>query len=267
MSVYSKAISDVKFRIPREILNVVFIQRHQQWREQPLSLDQQIMKEVIVPRVMVDCDLYGGTEAFVALWNLAYERTNDYTTVYRIPKERTNGRTISSVLNITFTDPTRLSSYAATTQCQATPMLLMGQSVLDALGPAPITSSAYVQLIAENTVMVRDSMIIPANSYLRCILDSDESMSHIQRRSYPAFSKLITYAVQAYIYNTYIIQMDIGELQGGHALGRFKEVVDSYADAEENYQTQLEEVIAKVMIMNDNTSFPRILRTMIGTQR
>jgi len=179
-----------------------------------------------------------------------------------------DGRSINSVLNITMTDPTRLSSYATTQLCQATPLLLMGQSVMDALGPIPITSTAYVQLIAENTIMVRDSIILPANSYLRCVLAMDEDLSHLQLRSYPAFSKLVEYAVKSYIFNQYIIQMDIAELQGGHNLGRFKEVVDSYSDAEENYQTYLKEVMQKVLFMNDlGESYKRTLKILIGTQR
>lgn len=267
MSAVSKAITDVKFRIPMEILHIVFIKRLQQYRQNPTSIDNQILTEVVRPRVMVDCNLIGGTEVFISLEGLPFERTNDYTSIYRIPKDRSNGRSINSVLNITFTDPTRLSSYAATTQCQATPMLLMAQSVLDALGPAPITSSAYVQLIGENVVMVRDSVLIPANSYMRCILSNDESMSHLQLRSYPVFSKAVEFAVKAYIYNAYIIQMDIGELQGGHNLGRIKEVIDGYADAEQNYQDYLREVMQKVEFMNDGESFKRLLRIMTGTQR
>lgn len=66
-------------------------------------------------------------------------------------------------------------------------MILMGQSVMDALGPIPITSTAYVQLIAENTVMIRDTIILPVNSYLMCILSQDDELSHLQLRNYPAF--------------------------------------------------------------------------------
>lgn len=268
MSAISKALSHIKFVIPHEVLQIVFINRLYKFNLNPISIDHSITTEVIRPRVLVDCNLIGGQEVFISLLGIPQYRTNDYTVVIKIPKDRTDGRSINSVLNITMTDPTRLSSYATTQLCQATPLLLMGQSVMDALGPIPITSTAYVQLIAENTIMVRDSIILPANSYLRCVLAMDEDLSHLQLRSYPAFSKLVEYAVKSYIFNQYIIQMDIAELQGGHNLGRFKEVVDSYSDAEENYQTYLKEVMQKVLFMNDlGESYKRTLKLLIGTQR
>lgn len=266
MSVISKALADIKFRIPREILNIVFIKRLQQWRYNPDSIDNQIMNEVIRPRVLVDCNLVGGIEVYIPFVGIPVERTNEYTAVYRFPKDRTQGKTINSVLSVSLTDPTRLAASAVTATCQATPAMLMAQSVLDAVSTIPITSTAYVQLIGENTVMVRDSLIIPANAYLRCILANDEQLSHIQLRSYPAFSKLIEFAVKAFIYNSYIIELDIGELQGGHNLGKIKEVIESYSDAEENYQDWLLNVIQKVSYMNDKESFTRLLKLMIRTQ-
>lgn len=267
MSAISNALSHVKYVIPREVLQTVFINRLYSYNLTPVSIDDSITTQIIKPRVLVDCNLIGGQEVYISLLGIRQERTNDYTVVIRIPKDRTDGRTINSVLNITMTDPTRLSSYATTQLCQATPLMLMGQSVMDALGPVPITSTAHVQLIAENTIMVRDSIILPANSYLRCMLSMDDELNHLQLRSYPAFNKLVEFAVKSYIFNNYIIQMDQAELQGGHNLGRFKEVVDSYSDAEENYQDHLKNTMQKVLYMNDNTTMPRLLKMLIGTQR
>lgn len=267
MSAINKALSHIKYVIPREILQVVFINRLYKYNVNPISIDESILSQVIRPRVLVDCNLIGGQEAYINLDGVPQERTNDYTVVFRIPKTVTDGRSINSVLNITMTDPTRLSSYAMTNQCQATPLMLMGQAVMDALGPTPITSTAYVQLIAENTVMVRDTFILPANCYLRCILAMDEDMNHIQLRSYPVISKLIEYAVKSYIYHKYIIEMDVAELQGGHNIGRFKEVIDSYADAEENYQDYLTNTVQKVLYMNDSSSYSRLLKLVISNNR
>lgn len=267
MSAISKALSHIKYVVPREILQVVFINRLFKYNINPISIDESIRNLVINPRVLVDCNLIGGQEAYIQLDGCPQERTNDYTVVFKIPKDRTDGRSINSVLNITMTDPTRLSSYSMSSQCQASPMMLMGQAVMDALGPTPITSTAYVQLIAENTVMCRDTMILPANCYLRCILAIDDDMSHIQMRSYPVISKLVEFAVKSFIYHTYIIQMDVGELQGGHNIGRFKEVIDSYADAEENYNDYLENTVQKVMFMNDATSFSRLIKLISGNNR
>jgi hypothetical protein len=267
MMAISKALDEVKFRIPRQILDKVFTQRNLRYRQTPPSLDEQILAAVIRPRVMVDCNLVGGTEAFIDLSGVQFERADDYTSVYRIPKSRTNGRSINSVLNITFSDPTKVSSYGVAAGQQNTMMMQVGSSVMDAHGSIPVTSTSTVQLIGENVVMVRDTVLLPANIYLRCILANDEQMSHIQLRSYPAFSNLVVLAVKAYIYNEYVIQLDIGELMGGMNIGRFKEIVDTYADANELYQEFLTTKWAKVSLMNDQSSYSRLLKTMIGGSR
>jgi hypothetical protein len=172
-----------------------------------------------------------------------------------------------SVLNITFSDPTKISSYGAVAGAQSSTMLHVGAAVMDAMGHIPVTSTARVQLIGENVVMVRDTAILPANIYLRCVMANDENFSHLQMKSYRNFADLVVLAVKAYVYNEYVIRMDMAELYGGQQLGRFKEVVDQYADAEELYQTYLTEKWQKVAFMNDQESHTRFLRTIIGGQR
>lgn len=267
MMAISKCLDEIKFRIPKPILDTVFAKRNKDWRQTNISIDESIMAEVIRPRVLVDCNLVGGTEALIELAGLRSERTNDYTSVYRIPKDRTQGRSIQSVLNITYSDPTKVSSYGIAAGQQNTTMMQSGSAVMDAMGTIPVTSTARVQLIGENVVMVRDTVILPANIYLRCVLANDENLSHLQLKSYRDFSNLVVYCVKAFIFNNYIIEMDIGQLHGGQNIGRFKEVVDGYADAEELYQTFLTEKWQKIAMMNDNESYTRLLRTMIGGQR
>lgn len=264
MGPLGKCVDEVKFRIPRAILEAVFIKRSERWRQAPASLDEHILNEVVRPRVLVDCNLVGGTEVFIPMEGLPIERQNDYTSVYRIPKDRTQGRSIMSVLNITFSDPTKVSSYGVAAGANQSIMLQAGQAVMDAMGSMPVTSTAYVQLIGENVVMVRDTVLLPANIYLRCLLENDSNMSHIQLKSYRDFSKLVELAVKAYIYNEYVITMDMGELYAGQQLGRFKEIIDNYADAEELYQTFLTERWEKVSLMNDREQHTRFLRLMMG---
>lgn len=264
MGPIGKAIDEVKFRIPRPILEAVFLKRSQRWRAAPASVDELIMQTVVRPRVMVDCNLVGGAEVFIGLDGCPVERSNDYTSVYRIPKERTQGRSIMSVLNITYTDPTRVSAYGVAAGTNQSIMQQVGQAVMDAHGSMPVTSTAYVQLIAENTVMVRDTVVLPANIYLRCVIANDENMNHLQLKSYRDFAKLVEHAVKAYIYNEYIIQMGMGELVGGQELGVFKEIVTGYADQEELYQTYLTERWQKVAFMNDRETWNRFLRTKMG---
>ena len=61
--------------------------------------------------------------------------------------------------------------------------------------------------------------------------------------------------------------MDIRQLMGGQQIGRFKDVIDQYADAEELYQTYMTEKWEKVALMNDQQAYTRLLRVMIGGNR
>lgn len=267
MNVIAKSIEDCKFKIPRQILEAVFIKRDHNWRQSQYNIDENIMATVVRPRILVDCNLVGGAEVFIPLEGIPNERINDYTSVYHIPKSKTQGRSILSVSNITFTDPTRMSSIGIGAVQGNTAMMRAGNAVVDAMGNIPVTSTARVQLIAENVVMVQDTIVLPANIYLRCTIANDENMSHIQPRSYLAVSKLVEFAVKAHIYNEMVIQMGQTQIFGGQDLGVFKEIVDSYSDANELYETHLKEVITKVQFMNDNTTYTRFLKMIIGGNR
>lgn len=261
------SIANVKRVIPMDILRTVFTPRVNGYRDDMIDLDETLLSVVVRPRVLVDCNLVGGREVYIPLDGLPVYRQNDYTSVYRIPKTKTQGSSIMSVLNITFSDPTKVSSYGVAAGDQNTFMLQGAQSVMDAMGSMPVTSTAYVQLIAENVVMVRDTVVLPANIYLRCVLANDENMSHIQMRSFPAFAKLVELSIKSYVFNQYIIPMDMGQLFGGMNIGRFKEIIDGWSDAEELYQTYLREKWTKIAMMNDREQWTRFMRLTMGGQR
>ncbi len=269
MNAIMNAIQDIKLTIPSQILDLVFGNREAFWKAAPESVDSRILSMVIRPRVLKDLNLVGGAEMLVSLQGVPCEIQpgNDYTMVYRIPKSRTNGRTIMSALNVTFSNPGAISTVNPYVDASSSQLLNVASQLLDSMGTIPITSTAYVQLIGENVVMVRDTTMLPTNIYLRCVVANDENLNHLQHKSYRPFSQLCQHAVKAYIYNNHIIPMDMAELQGGQALGRIKEIIDSYSDQEELYQTFLTEKMQKIMLMNDGETWMRMLRMQISGQR
>lgn len=270
MNPITKAVDEVKFRIPRDILKQIFQDKSYNWRSTPISIDEQILARVIRPRVLVDCNLVGGTEALISLDGADREVVDSYITIYRIPKDLTQNRSIMSVLSVAYMSSALgagvagLSNYKS---CSVTPTLVIGQAMMDAFGPIPQTSTARVTLIGENTVLIRDTIPPVGYGYLRCILANDENMSHIQMRSIPPFCKLVELAVKSFIYNEYIVPMDKGQLYGGQELGVFKQIIETYADSEELYQEFLREKWAAIAFMNDNESFTRFLKLNIGGNR
>ncbi len=266
MNPIQKAISDIKFKIPMDILNAAFITREFSHRPIPVSLDTMIRSKVIEARVNVDCNLVGGLEVAIPLGGIQPEYLDPYTAVYRIPKALTQNRVISRVISLSIGNGSVLGT---------TNMGLQGYSqILDAAAGVfasqaaiPIVSTAYLSLIAENTVLVTDQMAMPNTVHLRCYLENDADMSQLRSTTYHKYAKLVELAVKSYIYNQLTISIGQAQLSGGMELGRFREIVDSFADAEENYQTYLEEVWRRVSIMDDQMSRERHLRMILGGQR
>ena len=277
MSAINYALDQIKYRVPKAILEKTFINQSYGWRSTTrTNIDEQLTVNVIRGRVLVDCNLVGGTQAIVPLEGLPVDKPNDYTTVIHIPKSRTQQRSINSVLHVAFLSQSLNSSYAAANALGGNGnyasnenSALMGAAVaaMAAMDKIPVTSTANVQLIAENTIMIKDVISIPGNGYLRCILANDENLNHIQPRSYPAFAKLVEYATKAYIYNELIIQVDMGELQGGQNLGIFKTILESYSDAEENYQDYLRDKFEAILFQNDSESYRRLVKLTLGGHR
>lgn len=261
------ALADIKHQIPPRIMEAVFVKYSSHWRIAPTSIDDAITALIIRPRVLVMCNLVGGTEDIIPMSVAEHVRENDYTSIYRFPKVATQDRSIVSVLNITFADPVRANTFGMGSMCGSSTAMQAGQAVMNSHAAIPITSTARIQLIGENTVMVRDNIVLPANVFMRCILANDENMAHLQIRAYRPFIKLCVLAVKAYIFNEYILEMDVGELKAGQVLGRFKETIDRWEDAEEQFQDHLTNVMQRVLFMNDNETYQRHLKSMIGGYR
>ena len=104
MNPITKALSDISYRIPREILIEVFSPKSYFWRDQPINYEEQIRNMVIKSRVMVDCDLVGGTEVLISLYGVPSQTlsTDRLVTVYNIPKDKTQGRSITSVISLAY---------------------------------------------------------------------------------------------------------------------------------------------------------------------
>lgn len=270
MNIISKALNEVSYRIPREILKEVFTDKTYRWRDAPISIEEQITNKVIRPRVLVDCNLVGGTEAFIPLQGVEAELIDNFTTVYRISKDKTQGRSIMSVLSVSFTTQSIASAAGALSGIKpnsVTDVGLAGMAMADSFSNIPVTSTARVSLIGENTIMIKDTSPVISSAYIRCILGNDENLANMQMRTIPDFCRLVELAVKSFIFNDSIIKIGMAQLSGGQDLGKYKEIVESYADSEEMYTEFLRTVWAKISLMNDTASFTRLIKLQLGSMR
>lgn len=277
MNAIQKAIQEVKSTIPRRILEAAFLNRYRDWRHtDQTTIEHQIEQLVIRPRVIVDCDLAGGTQTNINLDGLPVMQLDISGWVVRIPKDRTQGRSIVTPIHVNYLSMaanyqsgvyTTSTDYDMSNPGENSALMRGASALVSSKEMIPIVSSANVRLIAENTVLVRERMFVTSAAQLLCILGNDDQMSNIAPSSYPYFSQLVKHAAKAYIYNTLIIDIGDAELQGGAALGVFKTVIDGYADSEQNYQDYLEQVWSKVAFMNDQDTYARLIKSVVGGYR
>lgn len=252
-----KAIAEAKFTIPLEILQRAFAPATHFGRATAMNLDSVIREKVIDARVRVDCDLVGGTQMDIPLRNLQPEQVplpagSPYTwaLIYRIPMVMTQNRTITRVMWIANTIAPISGTYSAASW-NGSALANAAMGVMQSQAPIPSSSTARVDLIATNTIMVADTNQWPTDAALRCYVENDRDMSLLPPGAYRHFAKLCGHAIKAYIYNTMIVQINSAELQNGQELGKFKEIVDGYADANELYETYLEDTWREVAAYSD----------------
>lgn len=276
MDIIRNATAEVKRRINKHILDKAFVKRDFTYRfTNQSNIDDQILNVVIRPRVLVDCNIVGGVSALIPLDGLPVDKPNNYITIIHIPKSRTNGKSIISVSNVNYYDLGVSGLYGGAagygynttlSSNENTAAMNSAMGIMASLDHIPITSTSDAFLIAENTIKITDVFTMPANAILRCVLENDEGLNNIQPRSYHDFFQLVEFAVKAYIYNELIVDLDMGELQGGQQLGIFKQIIEGYADAEQNYQDKLKAWRA-ISLMNDTPAFQRFIKLTIGANR
>lgn len=262
MNPIRKALDEILFSIPREILEQAFITPAMRQCGEVISLETRIREAVLDPRVLVDLDIRGGTEAFIPLDHPVTVRQSDpYTYVYHVPDEVVQNRPIVQPYSVHFGILGYQNAGMALNYSENVAGAEM-RKVLDAAMRTPPAQTSYLNLIAHNTVMVRYIYLPYATAFMRVRLGNDNALSQIRPQSFHEFAQLCILAVKAYIYNTMVIRIDQGQLSGGQMLGAFREKIMEYADADQMYQDALRRW-AKISVFNDPEARRRHLRTIL----
>lgn len=272
MNALTRAVATVRRKIPIEILRYAFVSPYQQWNNSPTSLDDQIMREVIRSRVLVDCDLVGGQEEFIRLTGLNFEKTPELMTVVHIPKDRTNGRSITQALHLSFQDyvanpNTLLTDLSTTGKCAISPFARASGALVSSFDNPANLGTSRLELIAENTILIKDPVVSALGGTLRCILSNDDELNNLSVRSFVAFCEMATLAVKSHIYNTTIVKIDEGVAQFGRNIGAYRQIIEGYADSEQQYIEFLTDRWQKIAFMNDRESYTRHIRGSLGGYR
>lgn len=252
------AVKRVQNVIPRVVLEAAFGQPslQRQWGDRefnpaiPVSIEARIISEVIDSRVRGDADLTGAKEIDLAMSQLEVNQFTSWTWVIYIPEEATGGCRVTQFLGIYIMQQDYLSNTNFPWMGQNS-LAHGAQGLVATYGSIPSISSENGHLIAPNTIEVRDMNVVRNGGMVRVKVDSDEAMSHLKPGTYSYWADLVLEATKAYVYRVLVIEMGRGELEAGYQLGVFKDVVDGYADAEQNYQDFLKATWRRVNQLND----------------
>lgn len=272
MNAITYAINNVRHMIPESVLQLAFSPQAitgfgSRWRgnQDAISIDASIRDKVVEGRVNIDCNLVGGTMVAVDLSHQPFDQFDMATRVFRIPYEATGGRRIVSVRTLNY-----LTYHGMPTHNygQSNQLLSAARDMYQAIASMPIVSTANCQIIGDNTVLVRDDVTHLSDQLgMTCMVENDQGMANLNPGIYPVYSKLVELATKAYIYVNTNVAMDQGVLNGGVPLGRIRETIDSYADANEMYQEYYAQNWAKASFTNDRPRMNTFIASMIGRSK
>lgn len=262
MNPISYGLKRIRQEIPPQILSIVFTKNINKQFVVPVSVDSVIRQQVITERVLVDCNLAHGAEITVALASAIHEQVEPGVHVYRIPKQLTQNRNITSALSVAFSNSVRGSvAHSYGTQDE---ILNASKQHLNSLMSIQPVSDARCSVIGDNVVMVEHADNYLGSLYLRCVVENDANMNHLNPRSWDNFAQLCVLACKGEIYTNSIVELDRGYTIGGSEIGEYKNTIERYSDANETYRDFLKTTWSKTAILNDPEMRDRLIRITSG---
>lgn len=276
MDPVTTAINNIKFEIPRDVLTQAFMPkrydptRRVRYQDNVFaaSIDELIRSIVVEGRVAIDVNLLSGTEMILPLAAAARDHVDPWNIIYRFGTDVTGGRRITAVYEVLYSVTQGLNgnNVSGLTMQRSSSMLKVGRDILNAADGVNTASTAYCQLVGQNTVLVNDVNQMIVHGGLRCRVSHELNFNDIKPVYYHAFGELITLATKAYIYNTLVIDLDEGAIKGGASLGRIREIVDQYADANQMYKEYLNTKWQRIGLMNDTEAYRKVMKLALGAR-
>lgn len=277
MNALDYAVNEVKNKIPYELLYAGVTYGEDPQIVNLSSIEDKLVQKVIKRRVLLMCNVIGGIEMMVPINQLYPTFHESMYTVYQIPPELIMNKEIISALHLTYVPGSgfmgsqggysgvgSIYSPGGADMFSNNPVVNVAGRIGASASMSGVLTNAHLEIVARNTIAVYANYRSLTNFGIMVTLENDSKLSNLQPRSYNALGRLCELATKAYIYNKLIIPVNSGYLSGGQDLGVFKSLLESYADAEENYQTYIQEVWGKTMFLNDTTRTNRFLSSMIA---
>lgn len=269
MNAIEFALSRIRMAIPSKILDIAFYNHSMnEMLGEMISIDQNIRDLIIRDRVMVVINSINGEMKDVPLHSckiLSGSLLKGY--LYQIPKSQTEGRNVISIQNVTlkqmgsaFTGASNYSNVVSGNDMST----LVASSLRKSSIPPRYSFTDFIYRNNNIVFLPTAISMFPIEAHFRCILENDANMTNLAREAQVAFGKLCVLACKGYIYNELLPKLDQGYIEGGAEIGVIKEMIDSYSDANEQFDEFLESTWYITSLYGDQTQRRRATRLMIG---
>jgi len=264
MDAISKAIKDIKLVIDDVILMDAFMSNTQFVNYGSYTLDARITEDVIRAQVLPDINGHNGREMRIPLRGLTPEILEDDSCLFKIPRARTQGRGITSILALEYTDITRYANQDGYTNIPRVGISEAITNMTNALmGPLQMEENT-ARRVDDYTVWFRAMPYNFSECSLRVIVAYSENLSELSPRTWTAFSELCVLMAKAVCYHRLNKKYAHGRLSGGAEMSYVQDIISSYSDAHAMYTDMLKETWSVTALMDDPVQKANHLRSIVA---
>jgi len=241
------ALTEVHFQIPYKLLQLAFMRNTKQFN---LSMDEEIMAQVISPRVIKHCNLVGGkykeiilrTEFWepIQLEKAALVSNIGQYSVYRIPPEEREGLPLIDVTEVEWPGVQNGYGLPYSGYYSGNSVANAARKMLDSQTFRSTPPKPTVEVLSGDLIRLNPSQHNHMQWVLTCRLAYDDNFMNMEPSAAKVFAELCVEAVKSYIYNTIVIAMDQAYIEAGAELGVVKSTIEEYKESEARFKELLE---------------------------
>lgn len=234
-------LTQIKESIPPQILRETF-KVPENYGVMPRTIDSILLDKIIHGVVLKDMNFLGGRTVTIDLTGCPTTTTlNGF--IIDVGTTATQGKRIMSTLSVGYGN---------------TSMRLGGAGIASALDGPMMVSDSRVTLIGPNVIFIEGNLI-PMVTFLRCTLENEKMLNHIDTHYMEYYSELCVLATKRYIYNRMSIELGTATVIAGVDISKMINIIDTYSDADSIYK-ELRAKLPKISHMSDAAAYRRWLR-------
>lgn len=254
------AIQRVKnFSIPPQILQFLLNGRRSTgFRASNNNVDGLIREKIILGRLLPDSNILAPTETEITCSPNWYETLEDGSKILRVPASKTKNKRIMTASSILYIPGIAAHPSNAVAGVHLAGFMKQSGSLTQALSDVKnshsretLVSTTNLDVIGNNTILVSSHMRFMNNTVLTCRVEGDENFSFLKPAQYDLFAEMVELATKSYIYNQYSLDISQGIIKAGREASDFRDKVQEYQSAEEEYKTLYKERWKNSLSAND----------------